>query len=267
MTFGTMSPTAGAAPLDWLLVALVGASLGSFANVVIHRLPRGISLVRRRSRCPSCEQPIAWFDNVPLLSFALLVGRCRRCRARIPARYPLVEALGALLALAAFWRAPGPAQAVLWTGFALALLVVIFIDYDHRIIPDAITLPGAGVGLAAALLGPRPLPDALWGVALGAGGLLLVAWFYRLAAKREGLGLGDVKLMAMIGAFCGWQGALVTILLGSLAGSLVGIALLSSGRGTRRTALPFGSFLAPAAWAALFAGAWLWGQYLRLFTG
>lgn len=257
-----------AAVLFWVLVGLTGAALGSFINVVIYRLPRGLSLVRRRSHCPICEHAIAWYDNVPLASYLWLRGRCRHCRAPIPARYPLVEALGAALTVSAFALAPTPIAAALWSAFALALLAVLFIDFDHRIIPDSITLPGTVLGLLAAWWwGPRSLPDALWGVAAGAGGLLLVGLLYRAGTGREGLGLGDVKLMAMVGAFCGWHGALATLVLGSLAGSLAGVGLMLAGRGDGRTALPFGSFLAPAGWVVLFAGEWLWASYLRLLGG
>ncbi len=253
-------------PMGVAAGAVLGAILGSFVNVVIYRLPRDLSIVRPRSRCPGCGAPIAFFDNVPLISYFLLGGRCRRCGAPISARYPLVEALGAALLGGVVWLAPTLGMAAAWGAFALALLAVLFIDFDFQIIPDAITLPGVGLGLIAAIWGPLPLKDALLGLAVGGGGLLLVAEGYRRIARREGLGLGDVKLMAMVGVFLGWRGALATLVLGSLAGSLVGGALIASRRGTRLTALPFGSFLAPAAWVALFAGPWLWRAYLGLLA-
>jgi leader peptidase (prepilin peptidase) / N-methyltransferase len=254
-------------PMGVAAGALFGALLGSFVNVVIHRLPREMSLVRPRSHCPGCGAPIAFYDNIPLVSYFVLGGRCRRCRAPIAARYPLVEALGAGLVGGVVWLAASPGMALAWAAFALALLAVLFIDYDFQIIPDVITLPGIALGLVAAVWGPLPVKDALIGLAVGGGGLLLVAEGYRRIARREGLGLGDVKLMAMVGAFLGWHGALATLVLGSFAGSLVGVALIASRRGTRLTALPFGSFLAPAAWAALFFGPWLWRAYLRLLAG
>jgi leader peptidase (prepilin peptidase)/N-methyltransferase len=254
-------------PLGVAAGAVFGALLGSFVNVVIYRLPREISLVRPRSHCPGCGARIAFYDNIPLISYFALGGRCRRCRAPIPARYPLVEALGAALSGGVVWLAASPGMALAWGAFVLALLAVLFIDYDFQIIPDVITLPGIALGLAAAVWGPLPVKDALIGLAVGGGGLLLVAEGYRRIARREGLGLGDVKLMAMVGAFLGWHGALATLVLGSFAGSLVGGALIASRRGTRLTALPFGSFLAPAAWAALFFGPWLWRAYLRLLAG
>jgi leader peptidase (prepilin peptidase)/N-methyltransferase len=185
----------------------------------------------------------------------------------IPLRYPLVELLGAALILAVGVHAAGGVAALAAAGFALALLAVLFIDYDFQVIPDAITIPGIGLGLLAAAWTPLAVRDALLGVAVGGGGLLLVAEGYRRLARREGLGMGDVKLMAMVGAFLGWQGALATLVIGSFAGSVVGGALIASRRGGRHTALPFGSFLAPAAWAALFFGDWLWRAYLGLLPG
>ncbi len=254
-------------PLGWALLALIGAAAGSFLNVIIYRLPRGLSVVRPRSHCTSCGRKIAPHDLIPVLSFLLLRGRCRGCGARIALRYPAVEALGAILTVLVVSQTAGLALAAVRWVFALALIAVLFIDYDFQIIPDAITLPGVVVGLAFSLVGPIAIGDALLGVAIGGGGLLLVALAYQWIARREGLGMGDVKLMAMVGAFLGWQGALATLVIGSCAGSLVGTGLLISHRGTRHTALPFGSFLAPAAWVVLLAGEALWRAYLSLMGG
>jgi leader peptidase (prepilin peptidase)/N-methyltransferase len=254
-------------PLGWAIAVALGAVLGSFANVVIYRLPRDRSLVWPRSRCPHCATAIAFYDNIPIVSYLVLRGRCRQCHAPIALRYPLVELLGAGLTLAAVRAAATPLMALSHTVFLLALLVVLFIDFDFQVIPDAITLPGTLLGLLIALWSPLPVRDALIGVAAGGGGLLLLAEGYRRAAHREGLGMGDVKLMGMVGAFVGWQGVLVTLILGSLAGSLIGGVLIASRRGTRHTALPFGSFLAPAGWVALLLGPALWEAYLRLFRG
>ncbi len=249
----------------WALVAWLGAALGSFLNVVIYRLPRGLSVVHPPSHCPACARRVRPWENVPLVSFLFLRGRCRGCGTRIPWRYPVVEAAGGLLTVLAFAHGGTAWAALLWMVFVLALLAVVFIDYDHRIIPDSITIPGTVLGLTWALLGPPSLGDALLGVLAGGGGLLAVAYGYQLATGREGLGMGDVKLMAMVGAFLGWQGALGTILCGSFVGSIVGVGLMLAGRGSRQTALPFGTFLAPAAWIVLFAGNILWDTYLRLF--
>lgn len=254
-------------PIGWLMLLVLGSVLGSFINVVIYRLPRGLSLLHPPSNCPGCGRPIRPHENIPLLSYVALGGRCRGCGVRIPIRYPVVELLGGLLTLFAVRLAPSPAAAAVWSAFTLALLAIVFIDLDFRVIPDRITLPGVLLGLLWAAVGPPPFLDALVGAVAGGGGLLLIALVYRLVTGREGLGMGDVKLMAMVGAFLGWQGALGTLLFGSLAGSLVGAGLIMRGRGTGRTALPFGSFLAPAAWVVLFAGRALWAGYLSFFSG
>jgi len=251
-------------PIGWVMVALVGAAFGSFINVVIYRLPRGLSLVSPPSRCVSCERRIRPHENIPILSYVLLRGRCRGCGSRIPLRYPAVELAAAALtcgavALTGYWL-----EAVVWILFTLSLLAVIFIDLDFQIIPDRISLPGAALGVLWALLGPPPVRDALLGVLAGGGGLFLIAVAYQRIAGREGMGMGDVKLMAMVGAFLGWQGALGTLLVGSLTGSLVGGLLIARGKGSRQTALPFGTFLAPAAYLVLFAGEALWRAYLSL---
>jgi leader peptidase (prepilin peptidase)/N-methyltransferase len=254
-------------PIGWGILAVAGALLGSFINVVIYRLPRGLSLVWPGSHCPRCGKSIAAYDNLPIVSFLLLRGRCRRCRMPISPRYPLVEALGAALTLGIALQAGNGLGALIGLVFALALLAVLFIDYDFQIIPDVITLPGIALGLLATLLSPLSIRDSLLGVVIGGGGLFLVAAAYHRVARREGLGMGDVKLMAMVGAFLGWRGAVATLVLGSLAGSLVGGVLIASRRGSRHTALPFGSFLAPAAWAALLFGEWLWRAYLHVLHG
>jgi leader peptidase (prepilin peptidase) / N-methyltransferase len=251
-------------PWGWLLIGGLGACLGSFLNVVIYRLPQGLSVAWPASHCPHCARRLAPLENIPILSYLLLGGRCRGCRARISWRYPAVEATGAGLTMLAFAYAGSVLGAAIWVAFVLALLAVLFIDLDHRIIPDTITIPGTVLGLLWALAGPLPFKDALLGVAAGGGGLLAVAYGYQLITGREGLGMGDVKLMAMVGAFLGWQGALGTILCGSFVGTLVGVGLMLRGQGNRRTALPFGTFLAPAAWVVLFAGNVLWETYLRL---
>ena len=240
----------------WLLPAVAaayGLVLGSFLNVVIHRVPREMSLVRPRSHCPHCGAPVRWYDNVPLLSYLALGGRCRGCRAPISPRYPLVElACGALLAacVARFGVTVSAAAAVV---LVLLLLPLAAIDLEHHLLPDVLTLPGIAAGLAFAAAGAlAPLRDAVIGAAVGAAVPYLVIVAYRVARGAEGMGLGDVKLLAMVGAFLGWRGALLTLGLGSCAGAVVGIALLATGRGRRDTELPFGVFLALAALAVLF---------------
>jgi len=236
----------------WALAALLGLLIGSFLNVVIYRMPRGMSVVLWRSRCPHCGHEIRFFDNVPVLSWLWLRGRCRDCRAPISPRYPLVEALtGALFALLALRFGAQPALAFRMF-FAAAMVAVVFIDLEHQIIPDRITLPGTALGLLASVFGPPGLRDAALGAAVGGGWLYLVGLAYRKLRGVEGMGGGDVKLGLMLGAFTGWQGAVFAVLAASAAGTLVGLGLIAGRRASARTALPFGSFLAPAAVLALF---------------
>jgi leader peptidase (prepilin peptidase)/N-methyltransferase len=240
--------------------ALLGAVVGSFLNVVIWRLPRGESIVSPGSRCPSCGAAIRWYDNVPVLGWLLLMGRCRACRAPISAEYPLVEAAnGALWGLLAWRFGFGPALPV-YLLLVSALLALAVIDLHHQILPDRITLPGIVVGLAAsATLLPLGAVPALIGAALGGGLFLTIA-----VLSRGGMGGGDIKLMAMIGAFLGWQAVLLTTLLASLVGGVVGLVLmLAFGKG-RKHAVPFGPFLTAAALVCLLWGDGMIAWYLGL---
>lgn len=243
----------------WPLVAAgaMGAVIGSFLNVCIHRIPKGISIVFPPSACPACGGRIAPYDNIPVLSWLLLRGKCRACRAPISPRYPVIEGLTALLfaLLAARYGFTWELLPALW--FGAVMLVVTLIDYDERIIPDVITLPGVVLGIAASFLTPVGLLDAILGAVAGYVSLFGVGWVYRRATGVDGMGGGDVKFAAMLGAFLGVAGLLLTILLASLVGSLTGISLMLFRRGGRRTALPFGSFLAPAGLAA-----YVWGDVL-----
>lgn len=255
-------------PPQWeltLLIGVLGAVIGSFLNVCIHRLPRGESLVRPRSRCPACGALIRAFDNVPLLSFLWLRGRCRDCRAAISIRYPAVELLNGL-GYVLLWRRFGwTPDALIYGVFFSALVVVTFIDWDHQIIPNRITLPGIVVGLvSAATVLTGSFVDAVIGAALGGGLLYAVAVASEWVLKKEGMGLGDVKLLAMIGAFLGWKAVLVTVFVGALGGSFVGLALMALKLKRRDDPIPFGPFLALGAVSALFAGPELIAWYLRL---
>jgi leader peptidase (prepilin peptidase)/N-methyltransferase len=198
--------TLSAATLPLLLLAFAaGASVGSFLNVCIHRIPEDESVVRPGSRCPRCRVPIAWYDNVPIVSWVVLRGRCRSCEAPIATRYPLVEAAAGALAVVALWRLGVTAPALLAFAFTAALLLITFIDFDHFFIPDEVSLPGILIGLAATLLpGGISVVDSLVGTVLGGGVLWLLAWGYERSTGVEGMGFGDVKLLAMIGAFLGW---------------------------------------------------------------
>lgn len=243
----------------------LGLIVGSYLNVVIHRLPRGISTVTPRSRCPACGAAISARDNLPLVSFLALRGRCRHCRTPIPWRYPLIEAFTGLLFLGCFLRFGFSVEALVAALFCSLMVVLAAIDAEHFILPDRITLPGIAAGLA---LSPLTSWNGLLAAALGAalgGGVLLAIWGgWYLLRREEGMGLGDVKMLAMVGAFLGWKGALITLFVGALSGALVGIALIGHGQGGLKTRLPFGSFLALGGLVALFAGGALARSYLRL---
>ncbi len=255
--------------LPWLgslLAALFGLIWGSFVNVLIYRLPLGRSFVFPASACPSCKKPVAPYDNIPVLSYLWLWGRCRHCRAEISIRYPLVELMVAAGSLAAYHRHGFGTEYGVEFGFVASMVALVFIDYDHRILPNVITIPGAIIGLLLAFVREPVTPiEALIGAALGAGLLFGVAEVYFRLRKVEGLGMGDVKMMAMVGAFLGWKGVLLTLLVGSFLGSLVGLALMATQGKTLKTALPFGTFLGLAATATLFAGSPLLDWYFNLF--
>lgn len=230
-------------------VFVFGLMIGSFCNVVIYRLPAGESIITPGSHCRACSRPVQPLDNIPLLSYALLAGRCRACQERIPPRYPCVEfASGALYAL--LWHKYGLSLAFAACAFLSSiLLVVALIDLDHQIIPNVITLPGMLVGLG---LSVRALPiPLLLGSSLLASltGLLAGGLLFSAVAliSRGGMGGGDIKLIAMIGAFLGWQGAFFTIFVAALAGSLVGVALMLLGKKGRKDKIPFGPYLSLGA--------------------
>jgi leader peptidase (prepilin peptidase)/N-methyltransferase len=245
-----------------VFAALFGLIAGSYLNVVIYRVPLGLSTVTPRSACPHCGAPVRARDNLPVVSFLLLGARCRDCRAAISWRYPLVEAATAALFVAALERF-GPTPAALAAAFFSCLMVALaLIDFDHFILPDRITLPGLAVGLATAHWLPwGGLRQAAVGAATG-GGLLLAVWGgWYLLRREEGMGLGDVKMLALIGAFVGWRGTLLTLFFASFIGSAVGLALIARGGAGLRSKLPFGSFLALAALLALFAGPPIFAWY------
>jgi len=233
---------------------LLGLVLGSFLNVVIARLPEGESVVSPASRCPRCKAKIRPWDNVPVLSYLLLRGRCRDCRKKIPWRYPVVELSAGILLLVLARRIEHPVLLVPHAAFLLVLLAVAWIDFDTRTIPDVLTIPGVGLGLAASLFAPPGITAALVGAAVGGASLWLVGYAYERATGVPGMGGGDVKLAAMMGAFLGAWGVFGTIFLASFAGSVFGMLLIARGKGSRRTAIPFGTFLAPAAMVLLLYG-------------
>jgi len=245
--------------------AVLGLIAGSYLNVVVHRLPRGLSTVRPRSACPACGAPISARDNLPLFSFALLGGRCRACKAPISWRYPLVEAATALLFVGCLERFGVSLAAVAAALFCCLMLALGLIDLEHLLLPDRLTLPGILAGLA---LQPWLPWGGLWqavaGALLGAAVLLAIWAGWYLVRHEEGMGLGDVKMLALIGAFLGWRGTLVALFFASFAGALTGLALIVTGGAGMRSKLPFGSFLALAGIATLFAGREIAGWYAGL---
>jgi leader peptidase (prepilin peptidase) / N-methyltransferase len=251
-------------PVVWSTVFVLGLCLGSFLNVVIHRLPRGESLTHPRSHCPRCQRTIRPWHNIPVLGWLWLRGRCADCGLPISPRYPLIELAGGGLLLVAAAAFPTPLRSLSAAWFFFSLTAVLFIDAEHRIIPDEISLGGAALGLLLAHWTVGLVP-ALIGALAGAGGLFLVSVIYRGLRHRDGMGMGDVKLAAMLGAFLGLPGVVLTVLLASLLGSLLGGVLVLSRRGSGATALPFGSFLAPAAALALLWGPRIWAWYGGFF--
>jgi leader peptidase (prepilin peptidase) / N-methyltransferase len=269
---------------------LFGALIGSFLNVCICRLPEEQSIVSPGSHCPQCKKTIQWYDNIPVVSYLLLRGKCRTCQCSISVQYPLVEGMTALLSLLLFIRFGPTLSYFVYFSFAAALIVITVIDLYHQIIPDVISLPGIGAGLLASWfiphlsfvdgllrwalfqanrVGLNLIPhvyfvDALLGVLLGGGSLLLVIQLYYWLRKGEGMGGGDVKLLAMIGAFLGWKAVIVTIILSSLIGSIVGVALMIWKGRDLKYAIPFGPFLSLGAVIFLFYGENLIRGYLAL---
>jgi len=233
----------------------LGAIIGSFLNVCIVRLPKRESLIRPSSHCPHCNEPIRFYDNIPIISYILLAGKCRNCKNRISLRYPVVEGLTALMTVALFMRYGPSVQFLLLLLFSAALLVITFIDLDHQIIPDAVSIPGIPCGVAASLLIPTiSWLDSLLGILFGGGLLLLVAVGYKWITGREGMGGGDIKLLAMMGAWLGWKAIPFILLASSLIGLLIGGGsglVLKKGL---RTKIPFGPFLSISSLIYIFFG-------------
>ncbi len=253
-------------PLVPLAVFCVGACIGSFLNVCIHRLPRGMSVVAPPSHCPNCGRRLSPWENIPILGYLVLRGRCRGCRGPISPRYPLVELLTALLFLALYRRFLLSIPFVVYSIFTCMLVVVTFIDLEHRIIPDVVSLPGMVLGLAASFLLPGlSLVNSLLGLLTGGGSLLAVAWGYYLLTGREGMGGGDIKLLAMIGAFLGWKAVPMVIFISALSGSVIGGVYVAV-KGAADRVIPYGPFLAAAAVVVLFWGERLWGLYMGLMA-
>lgn len=244
---------------------LFGLLFGSFLNAAIHRVPLGVDIFRR-SFCPRCGKQIRWYHNVPLFSWLWLRGRCRDCDEGIPLRYPAVEFAGGLIAAAAVAKFGLGVSAGSVALFCYLMLVLALIDVDHRILPNVITLPFTVVGIGLSFVDPRiTWVDSLIGAFFGGGLLYFVAWMYLKMRGRDGMGMGDVKMMLLVGAFLGLPGALMTIFIGSLLGSVIGIALIRLSRKDWEYALPFGTFLAAAAGVVAFWGpeiaTWYWSTF------
>jgi leader peptidase (prepilin peptidase)/N-methyltransferase len=232
---------------------MFGAIVGSFLNVCIIRLPKGESIIIPGSHCPQCNHPIKFYDNIPLISYLLLGGKCRYCKRSISAQYPLVEGTTAISSLLLFLKWGLSLSYFFYFSFVAALIIITVIDLYHQIIPDVISIPGIGVGLLGALIIPHiTFFNSLLGILLGGGSLFVVATFYQWLFKREGMGGGDVKLLAMIGAFLGWDAVILTILLSSLIGSITGIIIMVLKGKDFKYAIPFGPFLSLGAVIALF---------------
>ncbi len=252
----------------YMVVGVFGALIGSFLNVCIYRLPRAESISWPGSHCTACSRPIAWYDNIPLLSYVMLAGRCRYCSVPIPVRYPVVEALNTLgyVGLLGFF---GPGWSTCAYGVLYsALLVVAGTDLSHKIIPNVITFPGILVGLiSAATVLPLGLMNGVIGLLVGGGILWLLAWASPYLFGKEGMGGGDIKLLAMIGAFLGWKPAVMTIMLGSFLGSVVGVTLIAARVIKREDYIPFGPFLVCGALVSLFFGQSILDWYQGLLAG
>jgi leader peptidase (prepilin peptidase)/N-methyltransferase len=255
-------------PLFSGLLFILGALLGSFANVIIYRLPLGQNIAWPGSHCFACKKPVAWYNNVPIFAWFWLRGKCAKCHAPFSFRYPFVEFLTALLFALAGWRL-GPTYFLIEALIFIFMIVCAsFIDIDHMILPDKFTLTGIAIGLVGALMNPeREFLPALYGVLAGGGFLWAVAYLYYALRGREGMGGGDIKLLAWIGAVLGWQAVPITILLSSIIGSLVGISLAIRTKDGMTLAIPFGPYLAGAALVYLLCGGSAWANWYLAMHG
>jgi len=258
-----------------ILAFVFGAVVGSFLNVCVHRMPREESIVNPPSHCPSCNQRIFWYDNVPLVSYAVLQGRCRHCRARISPRYVLVELLTAVLFLIVWGKFTGWLIPLYWIVVA-GLLVATFIDLEHYIIPNEITYGGIVLGLALSPINPvlraehsvfGAMLQSVFGMVIGGGLLLGIAWIGGKVFKKEAMGMGDVKLLAAIGAFMGWQATLFTLFISSVVGAVVGLTLVLAQRKGWQSRLPYGPYIALGALIWMLCGTALVDWYLAFLKG
>jgi leader peptidase (prepilin peptidase) / N-methyltransferase len=259
-----------------LLAFFFGACIGSFLNVCIYRIPREESVVHPGSHCPNCNKPIAWYDNVPLVSYLALRAKCRQCGVGITPRYFLVELLTAVLFLVVWNRFGIDARTPVYWLVISGLILGTFVDFEHMIIPDRVSLGGIVAGLICSPLVPSlhgkdnmldSLIASAIGAAAGSGSLLLVAQFGKMIFKKDAMGLGDVKLLGGIGAFLGWQGVIFTIMISSLLGSIVGVYLIVSGRKEWQSRIPYGPYIAAAAVIWILGGNTWWSWYVGWLVG
>jgi leader peptidase (prepilin peptidase) / N-methyltransferase len=251
--------------LEAAYVTLLGLMLGSFMNVCIYRLPRGLSPVRPRSGCPNCGHLLAWYENVPVVSYLVLRGRCRTCRVAISPMYPVIEAVTGAVFLAGYlWYGPS-ALLIVRLVLAWAMIALFVIDYQHQILPNVITIPGIVVGILANILAGPGWIASVVGAVVGAGSLYAIAEIYYRVRHEEGLGMGDVKMLGMIGAFLGWKLVLLTLVISSFLGSIVGVFVLVSRKESLKYAMPFGTFLAVGALVASVVGDAILDWYLGFF--
>jgi leader peptidase (prepilin peptidase)/N-methyltransferase len=253
-------------PVLLVLLSAVGLVIGSFLNVVIGRLPRGESVVFPGSHCPACSAAIRWYDNLPVLSYVMLGGKCRSCKTRISIRYPIVEIVTAVGFVVTGWFfAPHVPLLVTRLVFVAALVALFGTDLETQRLPNVITLPGIVAGLVLSAFLPPGLASSAIGAGLGAGILMAIRWGWRRATGVEGMGLGDVKMLAMIGAWLGWRQVWTVLFLASLAGAVIGLLLTAVRARSLQSRLPFGTFLSIGAFVAMLVGDDLIDWYLELY--
>ena len=255
--------------LDFLLVVIIfmfGLCIGSFMNVCIYRLPASKSIIDPLlSTCPSCNSDIRFYDNIPVLSYLWLKGRCRNCNAPISFRYLLVEVMSGIIAVNVLFAFGLSFEGLIYFAFISSLLIITFIDIDHKIIPDIITLPGILVGLVASFALPAvTLKDSALGLLAGGGSLLIAAWVYNLITSKDGMGGGDIKLLAMIGTIIGWKGVIFTIFISSAVGTVIGMTVMLIKGKNLKFAIPFGPFLSIGAITYIFFGQRFISWYFNL---
>ena len=245
--------------------AAFGLIVGSFLNVCIYRLPLKQSIVWPASRCTTCERPLEWYENVPVVAWVALGGRCRTCHTRVSVMYPIVELVTGALFVGAYLLYGATPLMFVRTAFGCAMIVLFVIDLQHRILPNVITVTGVPIGFALSLFLPPGWWESLIGLVVGGGVLFVIGEAYYRLRGIDGLGMGDVKMLAMIGAFLGWRLTLVTLVFASLTGALVGAGMIVTGRGGMKAALPFGTFLAVGAVVAAVAGDQIFSWYVSLY--